>query len=65
MAAGIATPTTSSERFTEAGSSRSNASSVTASTLAPKLRVRSMDQPKSYIDAVMSAQTVRGVQGGS
>ncbi|CAB3826716.1 monovalent cation/H+ antiporter subunit D [Achromobacter mucicolens] len=26
---------------------------------------RSLDQPASYIDAVMSAQTVRGVKGGS
>jgi multicomponent K+:H+ antiporter subunit D len=26
---------------------------------------RSLDQPKSYIDAVMSAQTVRGLKGGS
>nr|WP_200908005.1 hypothetical protein [Achromobacter sp. DMS1] len=26
---------------------------------------RSLDQPRTYIDAVMAAQTVRGMQGGS
>ncbi|MNR52426.1 putative monovalent cation/H+ antiporter subunit D [compost metagenome] len=26
---------------------------------------RSLDQPTTYIDAVMSAQTVRGAKGGS
>ena len=59
MAAGIATPTTSSERFTDAGSSRSKASSVTASTLAPKLRVRSISSASMKNAPVVSTELIR------
>ncbi|KAG1435309.1 hypothetical protein G6F55_014366 [Rhizopus delemar] len=58
MAAGIATPTTSSERFTDAGSSRSKASNVTASTLAPKLRVRSISSASMKNAPVVSTELI-------
>ncbi|MOA26281.1 hypothetical protein D3C78_1470630 [compost metagenome] len=59
MAAGMATPTTSSDRFTDAGSSRSKASSVTASTLAPKLRVRSINSASKKNAPVVSTELIR------
>ncbi len=59
MAAGIATPTTSSERLTEVGSSRSKASSVTASTFAPKLRVRSISSASMKNAPVVSTELIR------
>ncbi|CFN79077.1 Uncharacterised protein [Bordetella pertussis] len=59
IAAGIATPTTSSDRLGVDGSSRSNRSMVTASTLAPKLRVRSISSTSMNSAPVASTELIR------
>src|SRR5690606_28407867 len=59
MAAGIATPTTSSDRLGVSGSSKSNISMVTARTLAPKVRVRSTSSTNRKKAPVVSTELSR------